>query len=114
MSSKFDYLLKFIIIGDSSVGKSNILSVYNDGQFNEKLQPSIGVEFIAKNIEIEQTKFRLQIWDTDGEEGHQSIIKPYYIGTACVLVIYDITNRNSFDNITNWIEDYKNNLIYNS
>ena len=55
MSSQFDYLLKYIIIGDSSVGKSNIISVYRDGTFNEKKQPSIGVEFIAKNIRINDT-----------------------------------------------------------
>ena len=108
MSSKFDYLLKFIIIGDSSVGKSNILSVYNDGQFNEKLQPSIGVEFIAKNIEIEQTKFRLQIWDTAGQENFLSMTKVYYKNSCCAFIVYDITEKNSFDHIDFWLNELKN------
>ena len=108
MSSKFDYLLKFIIIGDSSVGKSNILSVYNDGQFNEKLQPSIGVEFIAKNIEIEQTKFRLQIWDTAGQESFLSMTKVYYKNSCCSFIVYDITEKKSFNHVEFWLNELKN------
>ena len=108
MSSKFDYLLKFIIIGDSSVGKSNILSVYNDGQFNEKLQPSIGVEFIAKNIEIEQTKFRLQIWDTAGQESFLSMTKVYYKNSCCAFIVYDITEKKSFNHVEFWLNELKN------
>ena len=108
MSSKFDYLLKLIIIGDSSVGKSNILSVYNDGQFNEKLQPSIGVEFIAKNIEIEQTKFRLQIWDTAGQESFLSMTKVYYKNSCCSFIVYDITEKKSFNHVEFWLNELKN------
>ena len=107
MSSKFDYLLKFIIIGDSSVGKSNILSVYRDGTFNEKSNPSIGVEFIAKNIEIDDLVFRIQIWDTAGQETFRSITRAYYKNSVCACVVYDISNRSTFDNIKSWVEDCK-------
>ena len=105
----YDYMCKYIIIGDKNVGKTNIMFRYIYNKFEQNYKPLIGVDFCIKYVELNDKTYRLQIWDTDGEEGHQSIIKPYYIGTACVLVIYDITNRNSFDNITTWIEDYKNN-----
>ena len=105
MSSKFDYLLKFIIIGDSSVGKSNILSVYRDGTFNEKSNPSIGVEFIAKNIEIDDLVFRIQIWDTAGQESFRSITRAYYKNSVCAFIVYDITSRSSFENVKSWLDD---------
>ena len=68
MPEDFDYLLKFILIGDSSVGKTNIISKYKEDKFDIKTQPSIGVQFITKKIVIENTTFRLQIWDTAGQE----------------------------------------------
>ena len=105
MSSKFDYLLKFILIGDSSVGKTNILSVYKDGTFNPKLQPSIGVEFIAKNIEIEDLIFRLQIWDTAGQENFISMTKVYYKNSSCAFLVYDITEKDTFNNIEFWLNE---------
>ena len=107
MSSQFDYLLKFIIIGDSSVGKSNILSVYRDGTFIEKLQPSIGVEFIAKNIRINDTIFRLQIWDTAGQESFLSMTRVYYKNSSCVFIVYDITEKETFEHVEFWLNEIK-------
>ena len=103
MSSQFDYLLKFILIGDSSVGKSNIFSVYRDGTFSEKLQPSIGVEFIAKNITINDTIFRIQVWDTAGQENFVSMTKVYYRNSSVAFIIYDITEKESFHHIEFWL-----------
>ena len=107
MDSKFDYLLKFIILGDSSVGKTNILSAFKDGTFNDKLEPSIGVEFISKNIEIDDTIFRLQIWDTAGQERYKAITSAYYKGAKGAFVVYDITRKQSFDSVDRWINDIK-------
>ena len=107
MSSKFDYLLKYIIIGDSSVGKTNILSVYNNGKFNEKFQPSIGVEFIAKNIELEDSIFRLQIWDTAGQENFLSMTKVYYKNSCCAFIVYDITEKDTFNHVGFWLSELK-------
>ena len=107
MSSKFDYLLKFIIIGDSSVGKTNILSVYKDGTFNEKRQPSVGVEFIAKNIQLDDTTFRIQIWDTAGQENFISMTKVYYRNSCCAFIVYDITEKNSFNHVEFWLSEIK-------
>ena len=103
----FDYLLKYIIIGDSFVGKSNILIQYTKNRFNEDYQSTIGVEFGAKTLEINNRIYKIQIWDTAGQENFRSITRAYYKNSVCAFVVYDITNRNSFANIQNWIEDCK-------
>ena len=104
----FDYLLKYIIIGDAAVGKSNLLLRYVHGQFKPEYQLTIGVEFGAKNIEISNKIFRIQIWDTAGQESFRSITRAYYKNSVCAMVVYDITSRDSFNNVMSWIEDCKN------
>ena len=104
----FDYLLKYIIIGDAAVGKSNLLLRYVHGQFKPEYQLTIGVEFGAKNINISSKIFRIQIWDTAGQENFRSITRAYYKNSVCALVVYDISSRDSFNNVTSWIEDCKN------
>ena len=108
MSKKFDYLLKYIIIGDAAVGKSNLLLRYAHGQFKPEYQLTIGVEFGAKNIQINNKVFRIQIWDTAGQENFRSITRAYYKNSVCALVVYDISSRDSFNNVSTWIEDCKN------
>lgn len=103
----FNYLFKYIIIGDSAVGKSNILLKYAHNQFKPEYQLTIGVEFGAKNIEINNKTYRIQIWDTAGQENFRSITRAYYKNSVCALVVYDITNKESFDNVKGWIEDCK-------
>ena len=104
----FDYLLKYIIIGDAAVGKSNLLLRYAHGQFKPEYQLTIGVEFGAKNIQINNQVFRIQIWDTAGQENFRSITRAYYKNSVCALVVYDISSRDSFNNVSTWIEDCKN------
>ena len=104
----FDYLLKYIIIGDAAVGKSNLLLRYAHGQFKPEYQLTIGVEFGAKNIQINNKIFRIQIWDTAGQENFRSITRAYYKNSVCALVVYDISSRDSFDHVSTWIEDCKN------
>jgi len=104
----FDYLLKYIIIGDAAVGKSNLLLRYVHGQFKPEYQLTIGVEFGAKNIEIDSKMFRIQIWDTAGQENFRSITRAYYKNSVCALVVYDISSRDSFNNVMSWIEDCRN------
>ena len=101
----YDYLLKYIIIGDSAVGKSNLLLRFAQNDFKYEYQLTIGVEFGAKNIEINNKKYRLQIWDTAGQENYRSITRAYYKNSVCAILVYDITNRDSFEHISNWIED---------
>ena len=104
----FNYLLKYVIVGDASVGKSNLLLRYSHGQFREEYQLTIGVEFGSNNIIIDDKIFRIQIWDTAGQENFRSITRAYYKNSACAVIVYDISRRASFDSISTWIEDCKN------
>ena len=108
MSNQFDYLLKYIIIGDEEVGKSNLLSHYIDDRFTSEYQSTIGVEFRAKNVVIRNKTYRIQIWDTAGQENFRSITRAYYKNSVCALVVYDISRRDSFNNVSTWIEDCRN------
>ena len=108
MANNYNYLFKYIIVGDSSVGKSNLLMKFAHNKFTDEHQATIGVEFGAKNIEIEQQIYRVQIWDTAGQENFRSITKAYYKNSVCAMVVYDITNDNSFKHVQNWIEDIRN------
>ena len=108
MSLSYSYLLKYIIIGDSAVGKSNLLLRYVHDKFNEDYQATIGVEFGAKNVEINNEKYRIQIWDTAGQENFRSITRAYYKHSVCAIIVYDITNKDSFNHINSWIDECKN------
>ena len=103
----YDYLLKYIIIGDSGVGKSNILLRYLYNTFKSEYHLTIGVEFGEKTIKEKDKIFKIQIWDTAGSEQFRSITRNYYKNTVCAVVVYDISNRESFDNVISWIEDCK-------
>ena len=104
---KFDYLLKFVIIGDSNAGKSNILSYYAFGKFKEKYKSPIGCDFGVRKIEIKNKIYRLQIWDTAGQEKFRFITRVYYKNSVCTIIVYNIADRNSFNSIPSWIEDCK-------
>ena len=108
MANNYNYLFKYIIVGDSSVGKSNLLMRFANNKFAEEYQSTIGVEFGVKNIEIDNQIFRIQIWDTAGQENFRSIARAYFKNCVCAMVVYDITNQNSFKNVKNWIEDIRN------
>ena len=109
MSSKsFDYLLKYIMIGDASVGKSNLLLRFVYNTFQNEYQITIGVEFGEKNIVCNDKTYQIQIWDTAGQEQFRSITRAYYKNSICALVVYDISRRDSFDNVKQWIDDCKN------
>ena len=101
----FNYLLKYVIIGDSGVGKSNILLRYINDTFSEEFKATVGVEFGAKNLQVNGRIYRIQIWDTAGQENFRSIARAYYKNSVCACIVYDITNRNSFNSIQSWIDD---------
>ena len=98
-SGQFNYLLKYIIIGDEAVGKSNLLLRYAQNQFKTEYKVTVGVEFGARNITINNTIYRVQIWDTAGQERFRSITRAYYKNSICSLILYDISNRESFYNV---------------
>ena len=101
------FLFKYIIIGDSFVGKSKILLRYTNNEYNENFVITIGAEFGAKTINIDGQEIRIQIWDTAGMENFKSITRSYYKNSICALIVYDISNKDSFKNVLNWIEDCK-------
>ena len=105
----YEFLFKLILIGDSSVGKSNILLQYLKGQFDPNSKATVGVEFGTKNIEINNKKIKIQIWDTAGQERYRSITSAYYRGAKGAFIVYDITRKNTFDNIDRWVADLKAN-----
>ena len=106
---KPDYSFKFIVIGNAFVGKSNIIYRFTQGKFEEKYKMTINLEFSFKNLKINDKIYRVQLWDTAGQEEFQSISRGYYKSGVCALVVYDITNRDSFNNIGTWVEECKNN-----
>jgi len=107
MTDKYDVLFKIIVVGDSGVGKSNIITRYVDESFTLESKTTIGVEYYFKTCIIDDLTIKLQIWDTAGQERFRSIITSYYRGASGVLLIYDITKINSFNNINRWIDDIK-------
>ena len=106
-SHKYNFLFKYIIIGSTFVGKTQILKRFTTNNFNENYGSTIGAEFGAKNIKIEDKIIRIQIWDTAGQERFRSITTGYYKNCVCALIVYDITSRDSFNEISSWIEDCK-------
>ena len=103
------YEVRYIIVGDSGVGKTNIIYRFVKGEFQNEMQSTLGVDFLSKNIKKNDKIFKLQIWDTNGMEQFRSIRQNYYKNAACALIIYDITDEKSFKSINDWIEECKNN-----
>ena len=107
-TTNIDYILKYIVVGDTAVGKSNLLLRYIFNTFKAEYQLTIGVSFGEKKVKHNNKIFQLHIWDTAGQEQFRSITKSYYKNAVCALVVYDITCRRSFESIKQWIEDCTN------
>eukprot|EP01132_Coremiostelium_polycephalum_P009623 gene9623-11793_t len=99
------YLFKFLIIGDPNVGKSCLLYRFTDNKFKTQSNHTIGVDFASKIVEVGGRAVKLQIWDTAGQERFRSVTRSYYRGSAGVILVYDISNRESYNHITNWLSD---------
>ncbi|CAM9381365.1 unnamed protein product [Discosporangium mesarthrocarpum] len=102
-------LFKYIIIGNTAVGKSAILLQFTERQFKDAHDMTIGVEFGAKDVNIGEAQVKLEIWDTAGQESFLSITRSYYRGTDGCLLVYDITDRESFDALPRWLEEARAN-----
>ena len=105
----YDMIFKIVLIGDSAVGKTNILSKYLTDQFDPDSKSTVGVEFGTKNFKVDNNIVKVQIWDTAGQERYRSITNAYYKGAKGALVTYDITNKKSFENLDRWMSDLKTN-----
>jgi small GTP-binding protein len=107
LGRKFDYSLKVVVVGDSGVGKTCLLIRFVRDIFDEESQPTLGVEFLTKIVQTERHRIQLQLWDTAGQELFRSVTRGYYRGSAGALLLFDITNRESFDNMGRWLQDIR-------
>ena len=105
----YDMIFKIVIIGDSGVGKSNLLSRYLKNEFSLDTKSTVGVEFATQRLEIQNFKIKVQIWDTAGQERYKSITNAYYKGAKGALLVYDITKKDTFENIDKWLFELKRN-----
>jgi len=103
----YAYLFKYIAIGDTGVGKSCLLLQFTDKRFNPEHDLTIGVEFGTQTVNIHNETVKLQIWDTAGQETFRSITRSYYRNTAGALLVYDITRRETFMHVSQWLQDAK-------
>ena len=101
----YNYLLKYIIIGDASVGKSCLMQSFLSQSVRSKHEPTVGVEFGAKVIEVNGERVKLQIWDTAGSEQYRSITRSYYRAAAAAILVYDVTRRQSFAHLAEWLDE---------
>ena len=101
----YDYLFKLILIGDSYVGKTNIMSQYIKKEFSLNSKSTVGVEFGTKIIKLQDKIIKAQIWDTAGQERYKSITSAYYKGAKGAFIVYDITSKTTFDSVDKWIQD---------
>lgn len=105
----YDYLFKIVLIGDSGVGKSNLLSRFTTNEFNIESKSTIGVEFATRTIEVEGKKIKAQIWDTAGQERYRAITSAYYRGAVGALIVYDISKSSTYENCNHWLTELREN-----
>lgn len=105
MSESYDFLFKFLVIGNANTGKSCLLHQFIENKFKQESSHTIGVEFGSKVTNCGGKSVKLQIWDTAGQERFRSVTRSYYRGAAGALLVYDIANRESYNALTNWLTD---------
>ena len=101
----YEMMFKVVLVGDSFVGKTNIMSKYLKDEFHEDSKATVGVEFGSKQFTIEGHSIKAQIWDTAGQERYKAITSAYYKGAKGAFVVYDITRKSSFESIDKWVND---------
>ncbi|KAK3411768.1 ras-related protein Rab11A [Eucalyptus grandis] len=106
-NQKIDYVFKVVLIGDSAVGKSQILSRFARNEFSLDSKATIGVEFQTRTLVIQHKSVKAQIWDTAGQERYRAVTSAYYRGAVGAMLVYDITRRQSFDHIPRWLEELR-------
>ena len=106
---EYDYIFKVLLLGNSDVGKSSLLLRFVDSLWNDAFVPTIGVDFKVKTLEINNKKVKMQIWDTAGQERFRTVVSTYFKGAHGILLLYDVTNKDSFKNLENWLIEIEKN-----
>ena len=107
LSVKEEFKFKVVIVGDSGVGKTNLVKRFVTDSFNKDSKATVGVEFMCKNYSINGKIFKIEMWDTAGQERYKSITAAYYKGAKGAMIVYDVTNKESFDNVDKWHNEIK-------
>lgn len=114
-NQKIDYVFKVVLIGDSAVGKSQMLNRFARNEFTLDSKATIGVEFQTRTIVVDHKTIKAQIWDTAGQERYRAVTSAYYRGAVGAMLVYDITKRQTFDHIARWLEELRshadNNIV---
>lgn len=105
MNNEYDYLFKLLLIGDSGVGKSCLLLRFADDTYTPDYISTIGVDFKIRTIELDGKTIKLQIWDTAGQERFRTITSSYYRGAHGIIIVYDVTDQDSFNNVRQWLQE---------
>jgi len=111
---EYDYLFKVVLIGDSGVGKSNLLSRFTRNEFNLESKSTIGVEFATRSIVVDGKRLKAQIWDTAGQERYRAITSAYYRGAVGALIVYDIAKHLTFENVDRWLKELRDHADANT
>ena len=109
----YEFIFKVLLLGNSNVGKSSLFLRFVDDIWNDTFVPTIGVDFKIKTFDIDRKKIKMQIWDTAGQERFKNIIASYYRGAHGILLIYDVTDKDSFRNLSNWLIEIEKNANKN-
>lgn len=109
----YDFLYKIVLVGDSGVGKSNLLSRFTRNEFSLETKSTIGVEFATRNIQVDNKTVKAQIWDTAGQERYRAITSAYYRGAVGALLVYDITKSNTYSNTIRWLNELRESAAEN-
>ena len=106
---EYDFIFKVLLLGNSDVGKSSMLLRFVDSVWNDAFTPTIGVDFKVKTLEINNKRVKMQIWDTAGQERFRTVVSTYFRGAHGILLLYDVTNKDSFKNLENWLIEIEKN-----
>ena len=109
VEEEYDFIFKVLLLGNSDVGKSSLLLRYVDSVWNDAFVPTIGVDFKVKTLTINEKKVKMQIWDTAGQERFRTVVATYFRGAHGILLLYDVTNKDSFKNLENWLIEIEKN-----
>ncbi|KAI3990931.1 hypothetical protein MKX01_026115 [Papaver californicum] len=107
VDEEYDYLFKVVLIGDSGVGKSNLLSRFTRNEFCLESKSTIGVEFATRTLQVEGKTIKAQVWDTAGQERYRAITSAYYRGALGAILVYDTTKPTTFENVTRWLKELR-------